>query len=120
MNQALEVYRHGGLEDIIAITRTQEDRPDGRDPPAGGDHDWRTERIADHPQRRFLRPVPARHAARRRHQCAAIAVLVLFYNLIRRSFRPRLHAERALQNNNEQLESLVPRAPSNCRCCRAT
>jgi CHASE3 domain sensor protein len=26
MNQALEVYRHGGLDDIIAISRTQEDR----------------------------------------------------------------------------------------------
>jgi signal transduction histidine kinase len=38
---------------------------------------------------------------------AAIAVLVLFYNLIRRGFRLRLQAERALQQTNDQLETLV-------------
>jgi signal transduction histidine kinase len=38
---------------------------------------------------------------------AALVVLVMFYNLIRRGFRARLNAERALQQTNDHLESLV-------------
>jgi signal transduction histidine kinase len=38
---------------------------------------------------------------------AAIVVLVLFYNLIWRGFSLRLSAERALQESNDQLETLV-------------
>jgi len=38
---------------------------------------------------------------------AALVVLVLFYEMIRRGYRLRLLAERALQETNEHLEALV-------------
>jgi signal transduction histidine kinase len=38
---------------------------------------------------------------------AALVVLILFYNLIRRGFQARLWAEHALQQTNDTLESLV-------------
>jgi signal transduction histidine kinase len=108
MNQALEVYRHGGLDDIIAISRTQEDRTQMDEIRlqvvimTGEQNELLTTRSAafyDQYRRATLLGVGINFAA--------LAVLVLFYNLIRRSFRARLHAERELQNTNDHLESLV-------------
>jgi signal transduction histidine kinase len=108
MNQALEVYRHGGLKDIIAIARTQED-------PTQMDEIRLQVVIMTGEQNELL---AARGAAfYERYQrtallglgtnIAAIAVLLLFYNLIRRGFRLRLHAQHALEQTNDHLESLV-------------
>jgi signal transduction histidine kinase len=108
MNQALEVYRHGGLDDIIAISRTQEDRGNmdeirlqvvimtGEQNELLG---TRTAAFYDQYRRATLLGLGINFAA--------LFVLVLFYNLIRRSFRARIYAEHALQQTNDHLESLV-------------
>jgi hypothetical protein len=91
MHQALEVYRHGGLQDIVAIARTQEDQ-------VQMDEirlqvvvmTRRAERIAGRARRRLLRPVPPTVLLGSASTVAAIAVLVLFYNLIWRGFSLRL------------------------------
>ncbi|MFK3737128.1 CHASE3 domain-containing protein [Massilia sp. TN1-12] len=108
MNQGLEVYRHGGLDDIIAIARTQEDR--------GNMDEIRLQVVIMTGEQNEL--LAARTTAfydqyRRATllglgiNFAALFVLVLFYNLIRRSFGARLHAEHALQQTNDHLEALV-------------
>jgi signal transduction histidine kinase len=108
MNEALEVYRHGGLDDIVAIARTQEDQVrmdeirlqvvvmtgEQNDTLAAGGAAF-----YDQYRRAALLGVGI--------NAAAIVVLVLFYNLIRRAFRLRLAAERALQHSNDHLETLV-------------
>jgi signal transduction histidine kinase len=108
MNEALEVYRHGGLQDIVAIARTQEDlvRMDEIRLQVvvmtGEQNDTLAARGAafyDQYSRTALLGVGI--------NLAAIAVLVLFYQLIWRGFRLRLSAERALQQSNDQLETLV-------------
>jgi signal transduction histidine kinase len=108
MHQALEVYRHGGLNDIVAIARTQEDQTQM--------DEIRLQVVVMTGEQN--EPLAARGAAfydqyRRTAlvgvgiNAAAIAVLILFYNLIFRGFRLRLAAERALQQANDQLENLV-------------
>jgi signal transduction histidine kinase len=108
MNQGLEVYRHGGLGDIVAIARTQEDQ-------TNMDEIRLQVVIMTGEQKELLAARSAafydtyRLAALRGLgiNLAALVVLVLFYNQIRRGFRARLAAERALQQTNDQLESLV-------------
>ena len=108
MNQGLDVYRHGGLSDIVAIAQTQEDRTHMDEirlqvvimtgeqnelVAAGSKSFYERYRLA------ALRGLGI--------NVAALVTLVLFYNLIRRGFRARLNAERALQQTNDHLESLV-------------
>jgi len=108
MNQALEVYRHGGLKDIVAIARTQED-------PTQMDEIRLQVVIMTGEQNELLAARGAAFYDRYQRTAllglgtnvAAIAVLLLFYNLIRRGFRLRLHAQHALEQTNDQLESLV-------------
>lgn len=108
MSQALDVYRHGGLSDIVAIMGTQEDSRQM--------DEIRLQVVIMTGEQNEL--LAARGAAfyqqvRRAAllgigiNIAALAVLVLFYNLIRRSFRLRLQAERALQQTNDGLENVV-------------
>ena len=108
MSQALEVYRHGGLRDIVAIMGTQEDSRQM--------DEIRLQVVIMTGEQNEL--LAARGAAfyqqvRRAAllgigiNIAALAVLILFYNLIRRSFRLRLQAERALQQTNDGLENVV-------------
>jgi signal transduction histidine kinase len=108
MNEALEVYRRGGLDDIVAIARSQEDQVrmdeirlqvvvmtgEQNDTLATGGAAF-----YDQYRRATLLGLGI--------NAAAIVVLVLFYNLIRRGFRLRLAAERALQHSNDHLETLV-------------
>jgi signal transduction histidine kinase len=108
MHQALEVYRHGGLEDIIAIARTQEDQGQMDEirlqvvVMTGEQNDTLAARgAAFYGQYRWTALLGLGT------NIAAIAVLILFYNLIWRSFSSRLSAERALQQSNDQLETLV-------------
>lgn len=108
MEQGLEVYRHGGLKDILAISRAQEDR-------AHMDEIRLQVVIMNGEQNELLAARGAAFYGQVRRtallgigiNAAAIAVLVLFYQLIRRGFRLRLQAERALQHTNDQLETLV-------------
>jgi len=108
MQDGLEVYRKGGLEDIVAIARVAEDRAHMDEIRmqvvimSGEQNELLATRGAafyDHVRRTAMLGIGI--------NAAAIFVLVLFYNLIRRGFRLRLEAERALQQTNEQLESLV-------------
>jgi signal transduction histidine kinase len=108
MEQSLEVYRHGGLKDIVAIARSQEDRAQMDEIRLqvvimlGEQNDTLAVRGAafyDQYRRAALLGIGI--------NAAAIVVLVLFYNLIRRGFGLRLQAERALQLTNDQLETLV-------------
>jgi signal transduction histidine kinase len=108
MNQGINVYRHGGLNDIVAISRTQEDR-------ANMDEIRLQVVIMNGEQNELLGARSAafydtyRLATLRGLgiSAAALVVLVLFYNLIRRGFRARLWAEHTLQQTNDHLESLV-------------
>jgi signal transduction histidine kinase len=108
MHQALEVYRHGGLDDIVAIARAQEDQTQMDEirlqvvVMTGEQNELLAARGAafyDQYRRAALLGVGI--------NMAAIVVLVLFYNLIFRGFRLRLAAERALQQTNDPLENLV-------------
>ncbi|WP_082439659.1 MULTISPECIES: CHASE3 domain-containing protein [unclassified Massilia] len=108
MHEALEVYRRGGLDDIVAISRTQEDQ-------VRMDEIRLQVVVMMGEQNDTLAAGGAAFYDQYRHTAllgvginmAAIAVLVLFYNLIRRGFRLRLAAERALQDSNDHLETLV-------------
>ncbi|MCS0627809.1 CHASE3 domain-containing protein [Telluria mixta] len=108
MNQGLEVYRHGGLSDIVAIAQTQEDKTHMDEIRlqvvimTGEQNETLAARSAVFYDRYRLAALRGLGI-----NVAALVTLVLFYNLIRRSFRARLNAERALQQTNDHLESLV-------------
>jgi signal transduction histidine kinase len=108
MNQTLEVYQKGGLDDIVAIAATSDSK-------------FLLDEI------RFQVVIMVREqtellAARRatfyqEYRSAvlfgiginvlAILVLGLFYRLIRRGYYERVASARALQNANQNLESMV-------------
>jgi len=109
MREALAIYRQGGIEDILAITG------------APGDNDSDEIRlqvvIMLSEQNELLNARSDAFYGQYRHavilglgiNAAAIAVLLLFYRLVQRSFGARKDAEHALQQTNEQLESIVAR-----------
>ena len=108
MDQAVEVYRRGGLNDIVSLAKVG----DGR---AAMDEIRLLVVIMVQEQSETL---AARSAAfYREYQKAlmlgmginaiAIVVLVLFYRLVRRSFMHRAAVEHALQMANDTLESTV-------------
>ena len=108
MDQALAVYRSGGLREIVKIAETADDK-------SMLDEIRLLVVIIAREQRELL---AARSAAfYQQYQSAvmlgiginlaAILVIALFYRLIRRSFFSRLLAQRALQNANDTLESMV-------------
>jgi signal transduction histidine kinase len=108
MDQTLAVYHSGGLADVVKIAETADSK-----------------NVMD--EIRLLVVIIAREqnellAARsaafyKQYQnavvlgiginCAAIIVIILFYRLIRRSYFSRVVAQRALQNANDTLESMV-------------
>jgi signal transduction histidine kinase len=108
MEQSLEVYHHGGLKDIVAIARSQEDKTQM-------DEIRFQVVIMTREQNETLAARSAAFYSQYRRTAllglginvAAILVLVLFYNLIRRGFRLRLQAQHALQLTNDHLETLV-------------
>jgi signal transduction histidine kinase len=108
MNQALDVYRQGGLSDIVAIAAAP-------DSPAHMDEIRLQVVIMAGEQNELLAARSNAFYQEYRHavllglgiNAAAIVVLLLFYRLVRRSFGLRLAAERALQQVNDQLETTV-------------
>ncbi len=108
MNQSLEVYRKGGLTDIVAIASVNDDKT-----------------LLDEIRLQVVIMVQEQNellAVRRAGfykeyynavmfgigiNAVAILVLMLFYRLIRRGFFARVATQRALQNANENLESMV-------------
>lgn len=109
MSQALTIYRDGGLKEILTITGV----------PGEGDSDEIRLQVVImlSEQNELMNTRSAAFYSQYRHavmlglgiNAAAIAVLLLFYRLVQRSFGARVEAERALQGVNEQLESLVAR-----------
>lgn len=108
MHQALEVYRQGGLQEILAQA-TKEGQQ--------GDMDeirlqvvilsrLQNELLANRTEQ-YYREYRRAATLGVGINVAAIMVLLLFYHLIRRSFFLRLHAEDALKRNNDDLERLV-------------
>ncbi len=110
INQAIDVYKQGGLADILRIAQTSDAR-------ASMDEIRLQVVIMVREQHDLL---SARNAAfYQEYQKAvalgigingvAIIVIAMFYRLIRRSFFIRAATERALQSANENLESMVTR-----------
>lgn len=107
MQQALTIYRQGGLNDILTITGA----------PSDGDSDEIRLQVVImlSEQNELLNARSAAFYSQYRHavllglgiNAAAIFVLLLFYRLIRHSFAARIDAEHALQQTNEQLELIV-------------
>jgi len=108
LHQSLEVYRQGGLSDIVAIAASPDDR-------AQMDEIRLQVVIMTREQNEVLTTRTAAFYQQYRHaalfgvgiNAAAIIVLLLFYKLIKRAFRSRLLAERALQRTNDGLEEIV-------------
>jgi len=108
MRQALDVYRANGLADILVLWGS----PDAR---ADMDEIRLQVVIMTREQNEILAARTAEFYQQYRHTVllgvgingAAIIVILVFYRLIRRSFKLRLVAERALQRTNGQLESMV-------------
>jgi len=108
LHQSLEVYRQGGLNDIVAIAASPDDR-------AQMDEIRLQVVIMTREQNELLATRTAAFYQQYRHaalfgvgiNAAAIIVLLLFYKLIKRAFRSRLLAERALRRTNDGLEEIV-------------
>ena len=106
-SEALTIYRDGGLKEILTITGAPND----------GDSDEIRLQVVImlSEQNELLAAHSAAFYGQYRHavllglgiNAAAIAVLLLFYRLVKRSLDARLDAETALQAANEQLESTV-------------
>lgn len=108
MHQSLEVYRQGGLVDIVAISAAADAR--------GEMDEIRLQVvIMTREQNELLAARTAAFYEQSRRtvlsgvgiNAAAILVILLFYNLVQRSFGLRLEAERALQQTNDSLEAIV-------------
>ncbi len=108
MEQTLAVYRAGGLRDIVKIAETSDSK--------GVMDEIRLQVVIMVQEQNEL--LAARSATfYQEYQYAvmlgiainavAILVIALFYRLIRRSYFERLSVQRALENTNENLESMV-------------
>lgn len=108
LHESLDVFRQGGLEDIVAIAAAPDDR-------AQMDEIRLQVVIMTREQNELLKSRTAGFYQQYRHAAlfgvginvAAIIVLLLFYKLIQRSFVARLDAEHALQQTNDGLEHIV-------------
>lgn len=108
MKQALTIYQEEGLREILAIAGAPEDDSD----------EIRLQVVIMlGEQNELLSAGRAAFYDQYRHaallglgiNAAAIAVLLLFYRLVRSSFGARVDAEHALQQANEHLETIVAR-----------
>jgi signal transduction histidine kinase len=108
MNQAIEVYKQGGLDDIVKIAKVSGGR-------ASMDEIRLLVVIMAQEQQETL----AKRSAGFYHEyqkavllgiginILAILVLIMFYQLVRHSFRAQVTVEHALQDANDNLESTV-------------
>lgn len=108
MGQAIEVYRHGGLDEIVTISRYGEDR-------SGMDEIRLQIVIMIQEQNETLTNRSARFYQEYQNALMlgmginglAIVVLVVFYQIVRRSYFTQASVEHALQQSNENLEEMV-------------
>jgi signal transduction histidine kinase len=108
LNQAIEVYHHGGLDEIVNISRYGDDR--------GGMDEIRLQAvIMIQEQNETLEARSARFYDEYHRALVlgmvingvAIVVLVMFYRLVGRSYFRQAAVEQALQQSNENLEAMV-------------
>jgi signal transduction histidine kinase len=108
MSQAIDVYREGGLDEIVKIAKLS----DGR---ASMDEIRLQVVIMEQEQNETMAARSAMFYQEYQKavllgmgiNAVAIVVLVMFYQLVRRSFANRAQVEHALQSANENLESQV-------------
>ena len=108
MQQQLQVFQQGGLSDIVAIAASPDDR-------AQMDEIRLQVVIMKREQDELLAANTAEFYRQYRHAAlfglgintAAILVLLVFYNLVKRAFCARIEAERLLQRTNDGLECIV-------------
>ena len=108
LNDTLEVYRIGGLEDIVKIARMSDDK-------AVMDEIRLLTVIMVNEQNELIARRGDGFYEEYRNavligigtNVGAILVLLLFYRLVRDSYSNRVEAERALQQSNENLETTV-------------
>jgi len=108
LNQSLDVFRHGGLGDIVANAALPDER-------AEMDEIRLQAVIMAREQNELLKSRTAGFYQQYRHAAlfgvsinvAAIIILLLFYKLVQRAFGARLDAEHALQQTNDGLEHIV-------------
>lgn len=108
LHQSLEVFRQGGLDDIVAIAASPDDR-------AQMDEIRLQVVIMTREQNELLTSRTAGFYQQYRRavlfgvgiNAAAIVILLLFYKLVQRAFGARLEAEHALQQTNDGLEHIV-------------
>ena len=108
MNQVLDVYRRGGLDDIVKIAGSPDSKSDM-------DEIRMQVVIMVQEQNELLAARSATFAREYRNavflgigiNAMAILVLALFYRLIRRSYFARAQSQRALESANDNLESMV-------------
>ncbi len=108
LQETLDVFKQGGLDDVVAISSSNDDR-------ALLDEIGFQVAVMVGEQNLALKEGHASFFSQYRHavllgigiNAMAILIVLLFYRLVRRSFYVRISAQRALQNANENLESMV-------------
>ena len=108
LHETLDVYEKGGLNDVLAISAITDER-------ALLDEIGFQVAVMVGEQNLALSAGRTAFVAQYQHavllgigiNAMAIGVLLLFYRLVRRSFYVRVSAQRALQNANDNLESMV-------------
>ncbi|MES2296733.1 MAG: CHASE3 domain-containing protein [Pseudomonadota bacterium] len=106
MKQALDVYREGGLGEIVKIAKTDDTKIDEIHLQVHVMVTLQNEILAAR-SAAFYREYQKAVVVGVGTNVVAIAVLVMFYRLVRRSYFTRAASEKALQNANENLESMV-------------
>ena len=108
LNDTYEVYRVGGLEDIVKISSLSDDKA------VMDEIRLLTVIMVEEQNELIARRGDGFYAEYRNAvligigtNVGAILVLLLFYRLVRDSYSNRVEAERALQRSNENLESTV-------------
>lgn len=108
MTQAIDVYRHGGLDEIVNIAKVSDERSAMDEirlqvvimvQEQNETLKKRSERFYDEYHKAIVLGTGI--------NAVAIVVLIAFYRQVRRSFMNRAAAEQALQSANENLESTV-------------
>jgi signal transduction histidine kinase len=108
LNQAVEVYHHGGLDEIVNISRYGDER--------GGMDEIRLQTVIMIQEQNETLAARSARFYDEYHKAlvlgvlinaVAIVVLVMFYQLVRRSYIRQAAVEHALQQSNENLEAMV-------------
>jgi signal transduction histidine kinase len=108
LNQAIEVYHHGGLDEIVNISRYGDEK--------GGLDEIRLQTVIMIQEQNETLEARSAGFYKEYHNAlvlgvlinaVAIIVLVMFYRLVSRSYLRQAAVEYALQQSNENLEAMV-------------